>query len=186
MGRFALSFKAWWRVLRDADFAERVQRLADAGALPSPPPDGARSGDRATTAPAKPQPPAPARSYALNLLSVLQREARLIDFLKENITPYSNEQVGAAVRDVHRDAAAALDRMFALRPAASQPEGSSIDVPAGFDAARTRLVGNVSGNPPYHGTLRHPGWEAASVQLPQWSGSAESINVIAPAEVELK
>ena len=116
---------------------------------------------------------------------MLQREARLVDFLKEDISAYANEQIGAAVRDVHRDAAGVLERLFSLQPVMSQPEGASVEVPAGSDAARVRLVGNVSGNPPFRGTLRHAGWEATKVQLPEWSGSAASARVVAPAEVEL-
>jgi hypothetical protein len=109
-----------------------------------------------------------------------------VDFLKEDVAPYSNEQVGAAVRDVHRDAAAVLERMFGLKPVMSESEGASVQVPPSADtASRVRLVGNVSGSPPYRGTLRHAGWEATRVQLPEWSGPASSAPIVAPAEVEL-
>ena len=185
MGRLGLSFKAFFRILSDDAFAERVRALAEGTALAPAAPQTAKAVQPAVAVPAPVAPPAPARSEALTLLAVLQREARLVDFLKENIAGYSNEQIGAAVRDVHRDAAGALERMFALQPVMAQSEGASVDVPAGADAARVRLVGNVSGNPPYRGTLRHAGWEATKVQLPEWSGSAESARVVAPAEVEL-
>lgn len=188
MGRFTLSFKVWWRVLTDDGFADAAGQLYAGKALPSPAPaEGPGKG------PAKPVPtpapapvrPEPQRNDALNLLAVLQREARLVDFLKETIAPYSNEQVGAAVRDVHRDAAAALERMFGLKPTVDQAEGASMEVPVGFDAGRVRLVGNVAGQPPYRGTVRHQGWEATKVQLPEWSGSEKAARVVAPAEVEL-
>jgi hypothetical protein len=188
MGRLGLSFKAFFRILSDGAFAEGVQRLADGKALPeSPQPtEAAQAVPPAVTPPiALPVAPAPARSDALTLLAVLQREARLIDFLKEDVAPYTNEQIGAAVRDVHRDAARVLERLFALKPVMTESEGTPVQVPAGADAARVRLVGNVSGNPPYRGTLRHAGWEATQVQLPAWSGSDAAARVVAPAEVEV-
>jgi hypothetical protein len=121
----------------------------------------------------------------LTLLAVLQREGRLIDFLKEPITGYDDAQVGAAVRDIHRDCAAALDRIFGLAPLLDQPDGSPVEVPAGFDAARFQLSGNVAGQPPYRGRLRHPGWQASKLELPRWTGQGGSANVVAAAEVEL-
>jgi hypothetical protein len=96
--------------------------------------------------------------------------------------------VGAAVRDVHRDCGAVLERLFALRPLLDEPEEAAVTVPAGFDSARFRLSGNVSGQPPYRGALRHHGWKATQVTLPQWTGEheAEAALIVAPAEVELK
>ena len=76
--------------------------------------------------------------------------------------------------------------MFALRPAVTEEEGKEVEVPAGFDAGRWRLTGNVTGEPPFHGRLVHPGWEAATCELPTWSGSAAASKIVAPAEVELK
>jgi hypothetical protein len=192
MGRLGLSFKAFFRILSDGAFAEGVQRLADGKpigeALPRlAAPETAKAVPPAVAAPPAPAPapPAPARSEALTLLAVLQREARLVDFLKEDVGAYSNEQIGAAVRDVHRDAAQVLERLFALKPVMSEPEGAPVQVPAGADAARVRLVGNVSGAPPHRGTLRHAGWEATRVQLPAWSGAEPTARVVAPAEVEV-
>jgi hypothetical protein len=135
-------------------------------------------------APAK-QPPKPVRSEAVTLLATLQREARFVDFIKEPLDGYSDAQIGAAVRDVHRDCCKVLDRLFAIRALDNQEEGSPLEVPAGFDAGRYRLTGNVVGNPPFHGRLVHHGWEAGDVQLPAWSGTPQSARVIAPIEVEL-
>jgi len=134
--------------------------------------------------PAAPKPPA--RSEAITLLAALQREARFVDFIQESLAGYSDAQIGAAARDVHRDCAAVLKRMFALRPAVTDEEGKEVEVPAGFDAGRWRLTGNVTGEPPFHGRLVHPGWEAAACELPTWSGSAAASRIVAPAEVELK
>jgi Domain of unknown function (DUF2760) len=154
-----------WRVLREGERAERAVRAAP---------------------PQTPATPAPARSEALGLLAVLQQEARLIDFLKEPLEGYGDAQVGAAVRDVHRDAAAVVERFFAIRPLRKESEGAGVEVPPGFDAASVRLTGRVTGSPPYRGTLRHPGWEATRAELPQWTGHPATARVVAPAEVEIR
>jgi len=130
-------------------------------------------------------PARPVRSEAITLLAALQREARFIDFIKEPLDNYSDAQIGAAVRDVHRDCAAVLERMFAIRPVVEQEEGSRVEVPAGFDAGRYRLTGNVAGEPPFTGALVHHGWEATTCNLPGYTGSQSAARVIAPAEVEL-
>jgi DNA topoisomerase VI subunit B len=174
MTRLGIAFRLFFRALKNRQFADEGARLLAGASLSAP------------AAPKAPEPrPEPLRSDALTLLAVLQREARLVDFLKENISAFDDAQVGAAVRDVHRDAGAALDRLFSLQPVMREPEESSVVVPAGADAARVRLTGNVTGKPPFRGTLRHQGWEAAKTQLPEWSGSSASANVVAPAEVEL-
>lgn len=125
------------------------------------------------------------RSDAIALLALLQREGRLVDFLKEPIDAYSDAQIGAAVRDVHRDCAAVLERSFEIVPLVEKEEGAAMEIVSGFDPDQTRLTGNVTGNPPYNGILRHSGWKAGKCELPQWQGNSESAHVIAPAEVEL-
>ena len=174
MTRLGIAFRLFFRVLKNGPFAEQAARLLT-GPLPEKPATPA--------APARRE--EPRRSDALTLLSVLQREARLVDFLKENIAEFDDARVGAAVRDVHRDAGAVLDRLFSLRPVMTEEEGANVQGPAGADAARVRLTGNVTGKPPFRGTLRHQGWEATRSQLPEWSGSAASASIVAPAEVEL-
>ncbi len=179
MGRVGLAFRMFFRILGNGDFARETQRYVERGALPAPVP--------APTAPA-PRPAVAkvsARSDALNLLAVLQREGRLVDFLKEDLSAYNDAQIGSAVRDVHRDCAAALERVLALRPLQDEPEGAAIQVLAGFDAAKVRLTGNLAGQGPYKGILRHPGWTATRLDLPEWAGSADSAKVVAPAEVEI-
>jgi hypothetical protein len=174
-----MAFRLFFKALGNNAFSEQARRLIDEPALLEAPKPAA------TATPAKPARTEPARSDALNLLAVLQREARLVDFFKEPIDAYADAQIGAAVRNVHRDAAAVLDRLFALRPVMEQAEGDAVQVPAGSDAGRVRLVGNVTGQPPFKGTLRHAGWEATKVQLPEWSGGESSARVVAPAEVEI-
>ncbi|NNJ26311.1 DUF2760 domain-containing protein [Alienimonas chondri] len=135
-------------------------------------------------APPKPPPPKrPEGEDALVLLATLQREARLIDFLKEDLSAYEDAQVGAAVRDVHRDAAAVLERLFAPAPAVDQEEGSRVD-PASLPAGRVKTTGQVGGG---SGTLVHPGWAATKVNLPARTGPPDeaAVRVLAPAEVEV-
>ena len=137
----------------------------------------------APTPPKPAAPPKPARSEALTLLETLQREARLIDFLNEDIAAYQDAQVGAAARDVHRDAGKAIERLFALKPVLEQEEGSSVAL-GGDQAGRVRLVGNVREGAT-SGTLMHHGWVATKVELPTWSGPKDAERVVAPAEVEV-
>lgn len=179
MGKLGLAFKAFFRVFGDADFAQAVAALlsgqtAVAAAPAEPPPTP------------KPAPPKkPLRSDAVTLLAALQREARLLDFLQESIAQYDDAQIGAAVRDIHRDSAAVIQRMFAPTAVIDDPEGAAVNVPTGYDPSEYRLTGNVAGQPPHQGTLQHHGWKATRCDLPQWTGSEAAADIIAPAEVEI-
>lgn len=179
MGKLGLAFRVFFRILSDAEFAQRSSMLFE------PPPKPATA--TAPTTPIAPMPPrsTAGRSEALNLLSLLQREARFIDFMKESLADYNDAQIGAAARDVHRDSAAALERLFALRPIASQMEGAAVELPAGAEAGRYRLVGNVTQGSD-RGTLAHHGWEATRCELPEWTGPKDAARVVAPAEIEVK
>ena len=119
---------------------------------------------------------------AVQLLAILQREGRLLDFLQEEIDGYSDAQIGAAVRDIHRGCKKALAEHVPLEPVLREPENSRVRVDAGFDPARIRLVGNIVGEPPFTGTLKHHGWRTAKIELP---AAASDPTVVAPAEVEL-
>jgi hypothetical protein len=175
MSRFLLAFRAFFAVLFDRTTAERVAQCL----LPAAP-------SAAPSAAAAPAPRAARRSEALQLLAALQRDARLVDFLLESIDGYSDAQVGAAARNVHRDCQAVLERAFGLEPLLTAAEGAPMEVPAGFDAARIRLVGQVIGQPPYQGTVVHAGWLATRCELPEWTGGPDAALVVAPAEVELR
>jgi hypothetical protein len=133
--------------------------------------------------PAKPS--TPVRNEAISLLAALQREARLVDIVKEPLANFSDEQVGAAARDVLSNTGKVLDRIFDLQPMIEQEDGSNVETPADFDAGRFSLTGNVSGEAPYQGKLTHHGWEAKRCQIPDWTGSKSSANVVAPIELEL-
>jgi hypothetical protein len=120
---------------------------------------------------------------ATQMLALLQRDGRLLDFLMEDLAAYPDAQVGAAVRDVHAGSRQALDRYFSLAPVMHEQEGQTVTVERGADAARVNVVGNVAGQPPYRGVLRHRGWEATRVELPPLPSTGRSI--LAPAEVEV-
>lgn len=183
MGRIWLAIRVFILVLFKGDVARQVgevlaRRKGIAAAPPAPKPE----------VKAEPKPKLPARlarSEAITLLATLQREARFVDFIKEPLESYSDAQIGAAVRDVHRDCSKVLGRLFALQPILQQEEGSPVEVPPGFDAGRYRLTGNVVGDPPFHGRMVHHGWEATTCQLPAWSGTELAAKVVAPVEVEL-
>ncbi len=121
---------------------------------------------------------------ALQLLGLLQREARFVDFIQEDVAPYSDAEIGAAARVVHQGCRKLLAEHFTLQPVRAEAEGSRITLQAGFDATAVRLTGNVVGQAPFTGTLSHRGWQASDVRLPQLT-DAKAAAVIAQAEVEL-
>jgi hypothetical protein len=142
--------------------------------------------DESRQAARKTGPQRSARSDAITLLATLQREGRFVDFLKEELTGYADAQIGAVARDLHRDCAKVVERMFAIQPLLNKDEGAAVEVPAGFDAARYRLVGNVAGAAPFRGLLVHHGWQATRCDLAEWVGGENAARVIAPIEVEVK
>src|SRR5262245_35895966 len=130
-----------------------------------------------------PEPPKPS-GEALRLLALLQRDGRLIDFLLEDVQGYADAQIGSAVRDIHRSCRKTLDEHLTLKPILDGEEGATVTVPSGFDPSAIRLTGNVTGQPPFTGTLRHHGWRANEVKLAKPSAGVDPF-VIQPAEVEL-
>ncbi len=181
MENFLLGIKALFRIWADKPLADKVKQILEGKSLPAEEPK--------PEPPPPPPPlskPEPTRSEALTLLAVLQREARFVDFIKEPISEYTDAQIGAAVRSVHQDCAAVLNRLFAIDTLKSDAEGAKMEVPAGFDPAQIRLTGNVPEHGPFRGTLCHAGWKATRCEIPQWNGREESALVIAPCEVELK
>jgi hypothetical protein len=121
---------------------------------------------------------------ALQLLALFQREGRFIDFLEEDVTSFSDEEIGAAARVVHEGCRKAVHEHFTLAPVRDDEEGSRIEVPKGFDAHTIRLTGNVVGEAPFRGTLQHRGWKITRAELPKLA-EEHDVKVIAPAEVEL-
>ncbi len=121
---------------------------------------------------------------ALQLLGLLQKEARFIDFIKENITAYSDADIGIAARVVHEGCNKAINEHFTLAPVRSEQEGEKITLPQGFDAAAVRLTGNIVGSAPFTGTLIHKGWQVTSIRLPKLT-QGHNAAILAAAEVEL-
>jgi hypothetical protein len=121
---------------------------------------------------------------AIQLLALLQRDGRLVDFLMEDLAKCSDEEIGAAVRDVHSKCRDALARYVALEPILAGKEGGPTNVAPDVDPAAVRLVGNVTKRPPFPGTLLHCGWRATRVELPPLS-TLTGRRIVAPAEVEV-
>jgi hypothetical protein len=121
---------------------------------------------------------------ALALLALMQREGRLVDFLREPLDGFSDADIGAAARDVHRGCKKVLDQHLSFEPVMPGAEEEKVSVPKGFDPAEIRLIGEAKGDPPFKGTLRHHGWRVVDAKLPQLADGVDR-TVIAPAEVEL-
>lgn len=126
----------------------------------------------------------PTDTAALQLLGLLQREARFVDFIQEDVAPYTDAEIGAAARVVHAGCRKVLGEHFTITPVRPEAEGARITLPAGFDAAAVRLTGHVVGQAPFTGTLGHRGWQVTLVQLPQLT-DPQAAKVLAQAEVEL-
>lgn len=124
------------------------------------------------------------RDGALALLALLQREGRLVDFLREPLDGFSDADIGAAARDVHRGCKKVLEQHLSMEAVMPGEEESKVSVPKGFDPAEIRLVGEAKGEPPFKGTLRHHGWRVTDSKLPALADGVDR-TVIAPAEVEL-
>jgi len=65
-------------------------------------------------------------------LAMLQERGRLIDFLMDDINPYSDAQVGAAARVVHAGCKAILQEHFSIKPVRPEPEGSAVRLQPGI------------------------------------------------------
>ncbi|PCJ47157.1 MAG: hypothetical protein COA99_01340 [Moraxellaceae bacterium] len=121
---------------------------------------------------------------ALQLLMLLQQDARLIDFIHEDLTGFSDSDVGAAARVVHEGSKKVLQQVFTFQPIRTEEEETTITLPEGFNATENRLTGNVSGSAPFTGVLVHKGWRVTNISLPQLA-KEHDVYVVAPAEVEL-
>jgi hypothetical protein len=169
--RLSYAFRCFFSMLGSGTIPEEVARETVApSALPPPP---------------KPSPPpVEPPDRAIQMLALLQRDGRLVDFFFEDISPYSDEQVGTAVRAVHEGCRQALERYLTLEPVLDSEEGRPVTVQSGFDPAAIKLIGNVGPTPPFRGLLRHRGWKVTRAELPPLpEGSGRS--VVAPGEVEI-
>ncbi len=133
-----------------------------------------------------PPPPAerPFDEKAVQVLSLLQKKGRLIDFLQEDISGYEDSRIGAAVRNIHKGCREVLLEHVTIEPVMKESEGSGVTVGEGFDPSAVRLTGNVTGSPPFKGILRHSGWRVSAMSLPRLPDNRDP-GIIEPAEVEV-
>jgi hypothetical protein len=163
--RIKLAFAAFFTILFKARLPSALQPAARVDVpAPAPPDDTDR---------------------AVQFLSLLQREGRLIDFVVEDLGSYSDAQIGAAARDVHAGCRRVLERYVTVESILPGREGQPVTVgqDGTIDPATFHLVGNVTGAPPFRGTLLHPGWRASRVVLPPLPTTGRTI--VAPAEIEI-
>jgi hypothetical protein len=159
-----------WKVLTDSGLAQKLRTV-----LLKPVPE--------KPLPAKVVPPEKMHASGLFVLSVLQQDGRLVDFLQQDVTAFSDEEVGAAARIVHGGCRKALQRLVSVDRVMKEEEGATITLTT-FDPNRIRLTGNVTGQPPYKGALKHHGWIASDLRFPALAETVD-YRVLAPAEVEL-
>lgn len=165
-------------VIPDDIARKMVEPAAPAQQVPIP------AASAVSTANEMERPSTDALDRAVQMLVLLQRDGRLIDFFSENVSPYPDAQLGAAVRTIHETCRQALDQYLKLEPILNAEEDQPVTVEAGFDPAAIKLIGNVAGEPPLRGLLRHKGWRVKEIKLPPLPPGAGRM-VIAPAEVEL-
>jgi hypothetical protein len=197
MSRFTLAFSCFFRLLFGGKLPARAAGYLPETAQPKALPEPEKK--KVEAAPEKKEPekkePAPVirpsadlsanhRDGALALLALLQREGRLVDFLRETLDTYSDEDIGTAVRDIHRGCKKVIEEHFVLEAVMPGEEDTRVKVPAGFDPGEVRLIGKISGEPPFTGTLRHHGWRVTEVKLPTLTEGVDR-RVLAPAEVEI-
>ena len=189
LSRISLAFGTFFSIISDSQFAARVQDLRDGAQRSEPSAPAPASSPAPAPAPAAPKPiVVPLREAApdgaLQLLGLLQREARFIDFIQEDVAAYADADVGAAARVVHEGCRKVLRDNFTISPVRSEAEGSRITLAEGFDAAAIRITGNVVGQPPFKGSITHRGWRVDETRLPKLA-SGHELRIVAPAEVEL-
>ncbi|MEE9383261.1 MAG: DUF2760 domain-containing protein [Nannocystaceae bacterium] len=202
MERLALGSRIWmaitcpWRILLDTRFASRVHALEhDSEAAVGEQVSGASTPASITAPASAPTSPSaavtvtepdrePEAAGALQLLGILQREGRLIDFLQEDVSGFSDAEIGAAARVVHDGCVSALKPYVTFEPLRTESEGGAVQLEPGFDAERNHVTGNVVGAPPFRGKLAHHGWQTAGMRLPQLSKGRDP-KILSPAEVEL-
>lgn len=155
-----LAFKAFFKALKDP---VKAQKFIDDV------PENTTSGDHSH----------------LRLLAILQHSGRLLDFLKEDVSKYTDIQIGAAARKIHQDCAKVVEEIITVRPVMELNEGAAVEIPKGYDPSNIKLVGKVKGEPPFKGILVHKGWKAHKHSLPKQVGE-QLHDILCPAEVEVR
>ena len=171
-----VAIKAFSAALFDREKSRQIERLLAGKAAVSSQPEPA-----AIEPPRQTAPPSPVRDPSITLLATLQREARLIDLIQEDLSQYSDAQVGAAARPCLQQCSGVLSRLFGMQPLVEAEEGESVQVGESPSALRFQWIGEGAAE---SGKLIHHGWQATKIELPTWSGNADDANIIAPAQVE--
>ena len=173
MNRIVLAFRSFFSILFSGKLPADIAR--EFGYTPS----------KTQTVAPKSAPQLRPQDGAVQILGILQRDARLVDFLMEDISAYSDEQVGAAVRSLQSQSRETLNRYLRLAPVIDGVEGSFTRLDTS-DPAVIKLLGNVPANGKAPGgLLRHKGWRAEKIDLPAIAPGA-SAAIIAPAEIEVE
>jgi len=177
--RISYAFRCFFSLLFSGTIPQDIGSVTDFATGTSAP---------SVAAPVRPKPgenpPVESFDRAVQMLALLQRDGRLVDFLSEDVSPYPDSQLGAAVRTIHASCRQVLDRYLKLEPVIASEEDQPVTVPAGFDPATVKLLGNVVGQPPVKGLLRHRGWRVTEVRLPSLPQGIGR-EIVAPAEVEI-
>jgi len=182
--RLSYAFRCFFSLLRQGEIPQDVLEELVKPAAQVSPASGLTQGTPLLTKGAEEQPVSESLDRAVQMLALLQRDGRLVDFLNEDVAPYPDAQLGAAVRSIHQFCRQVLERYIKLEPIISSEEDQPVTVQGGFDPASIKLIGNVTGEPPIRGLLRHRGWRVKEVNLPSLpQGSGRTI--VAPAEVEV-
>jgi len=163
--RLRLAYRAWLKLLRDPELYGKLRPLL----VPEE---------------AKPAPPPKPSAEPLRLLAVLQRDSRFLDFFMDDINAAQDDQIVAFVKKMHPECQSSLKDHLVLEPVLPQTEGDTVEVPTGFDPSAIRILGNVSGEPPFHGTLQHRGWRVKEIKLAKPPAGQDEF-VVQPAEVQL-
>ena len=181
--RLTVASHCFFSILFHGDLpSELLQKLGKpAGPVTQAPP----AAISATTAVTQPELPSSGMfDRAVQMLALMQRDGRLVDFLAEDISGYADAQLGAAVRTIHESCRAVLNQYVTLEPVLNSEEDQPVTVQLGFETAAIKLIGNVRGEPPIRGVLRHKGWRVKQVNLPPLPQGAGR-SVVAPAQVEV-
>ena len=176
LSRLWLSWVTSFRILFDGRFASKVRMLQDGEseepvALPVEPAQAPREVT-----------PSASTDTALQLLALLQREGRFVDFVQQELAAFSDSDIGAAARVVHEGCRRAIRSHARVVSVRNEAEGASLTLERASEDVK--LVGNLAGSAPFRGVLRHRGWRIEELRLPTVVG-AHDPTLVAPAELEL-
>jgi Domain of unknown function (DUF2760) len=178
MSAYTIPIAAFALLLAIAVFALSFFERRETPAPPPPPPVAAKP------------PPAPPERHAeaevVAFIGLLQEKGRLIDFLMDDVSLYDDSRVGAAARVVHFGCRDVLQEHLKVKPISDVEEGSQVIIPENYSVDEYRLMGKITGTPPFKGVLLHKGWKTESIKLPRIIKGETRLPSIAPALVEIK